>query len=144
MKTPQNYTSTGSDLKIPLAFWSRHLRIALKYGTMKKFANLGNAYLHYLKGSHKIPTMPAFLKIEVSRCCYVRCKYCYEEKAEIFYPFPLYKTLIDKLKNYIFGVSLYDIGEPLCNENVIDYIRYAHLQRLGTIISTYLSVKKPD
>ena len=88
--------------------------------------------------------MPAFLKVEISRCCYVKCKYCYEEKTEIFYPFALYKNLIDKLKKYIFEVSLYDIGEPLLNEKVIDYIQYAHSQRLGTIISTSLSVEKSD
>lgn len=144
MDYPQIYTHQGRDLSIPLAVWSRHLRIVLKYGNIKKFANFGKAFLHYLKGSPKIPTMPAFLKIEISRYCFVKCKYCYEEKAEVFYPFTLYKNLIDKLKEYIFEVSLYDIGEPLLNENVIDYIKYAHLQRLGTIISTSLSVNKPD
>jgi MoaA/NifB/PqqE/SkfB family radical SAM enzyme len=144
MNTLQNWISTRSDFRTPLAFWSRHLMMILRYGNLIKFANLGKAYLHYIKGSPKIPTMPAFLKIEISRCCYVRCKYCYEKKAEIFYPFPLYKVLVDKLKEYIFEVSLYDIGEPLLNDNVIDYIKYAHLQKIGTIISTSLSVKKPD
>lgn len=138
------FRPTGRDLTVPLAAWSRHLRIVLRYGNIKKFANLGKAFFHYLRGSPKIPTMPAFLKVEISRCCYVRCKYCYEEKSEIFYPFPLYKNLIDKLKEYIFEVSLYDIGEPLLNDNVLDYIKYAHSQRLGTIISTSLSVKKSD
>jgi radical SAM protein with 4Fe4S-binding SPASM domain len=144
MNSPLNSKSTGSDLRIPLTVWSRHLRIAFKYGNLKKFTNLGKAYLYYLKGSLKITTMPAFLKVEISRCCYVRCKYCFEEKAEIFYPFPLYKTLIDKLKYYLFEVSLYDIGEPLLNKNILDYIRYAHFNKIGTIISTSLSVKKPD
>ena len=144
MNILQNYRATGSDLRIPLTVWSRHLRIVFKYGNLRKFKNLSRAYLHYLKGSLKISTMPAFLKVEISRCCYVRCKYCYEEKANIFYPFPLYKALIDELKDYLFEVSLYDIGEPLLNDNVIDYIRYAHSKNLGTIISTSLSVKKPD
>jgi MoaA/NifB/PqqE/SkfB family radical SAM enzyme len=133
-----------SDLRIPLTYWSRHLKIALRYGDRKKIFNLGKAFLHYIKGSPKIPTMPAFLKVEISRSCSVQCRYCFEKKEDIFYPFLLYKNLIDKLKDYIFEVSLYDIGEPLLNENILDYIKYAHSQRVGTIISTSLSVQKPD
>ena len=53
-------------------------------------------------------------------------------------------NLIDKLKRYIFLVSLYDIGEPLLNEKLIEYIQYAHSQNIGTIISTSLSVNKAD
>jgi len=123
---------------------SRHIRIASKYCSIRKIVNLLRAYQHYLKGSPRIPTMPAFLKIEISRLCFVKCKYCLEPKAKIFYPFSLYKTLIDNLKDYLFEVSLYDIGEPLLNDDVINYIRYAHSQKLGTIISTSLSVKRHD
>ncbi|MGO9394325.1 MAG: SPASM domain-containing protein, partial [Desulfobaccales bacterium] len=92
----------------------------------------------------KISTMPVFLKCEISRQCFVSCKYCPEKKEPIFYPFPLYKHLIDKLKDYIFLVSLYDIGEPLHNERLIEYIQYAHSHNIGTSISTSLSVNKPD
>jgi radical SAM protein with 4Fe4S-binding SPASM domain len=48
------------------------------------------------------------------------------------------------LKDYIFLVSLYDIGEPLLNEKMIEYIQYAHSHNIGTIISTSLSVNKAD
>jgi hypothetical protein len=36
------------------------------------------------------------------------------------------------------------VGEPLENENVIDYIRYAGANNIGTIISTNLSIQKTD
>lgn len=88
--------------------------------------------------------MPVFLKCEISRQCYVLCKYCPQKKESIFYPFTLYKNLIDKLRDYIFLVSLYDVGEPLHNEKLIEYIQYAHSHNIGTIISTSLSVNKPD
>ena len=130
--------------KIPLAFWSRHLIIALRYGTPIKFANLARSYWHYVKGSPQIPTKPSFLKVEISRCCYVKCLGCLEKKQEIFYPFLLYKALIDKLKEYLFEVSLYDIGEPLHSKDIINYIKYAHLHGIGTIISTSLSLCKPE
>lgn len=88
--------------------------------------------------------MPAFLKVEISRFCSVNCKYCYVKKEKVFYPFVLYQELIDKLKDYIFMVSLYDIGEPLENEDVIEYIKYAHENKVGTVVSSSLSINKTD
>lgn len=100
--------------------------------------------MNYFIGKSKISTMPVFLKCEISRECFVCCKYCPEKKESVFYPFKQYKYLIDKLRDYIFLVSLYDIGEPLHNEILIEYIKYAHSHNIGTIISTSLSVNKPD
>ncbi|MBN1252357.1 MAG: SPASM domain-containing protein [Bacteroidales bacterium] len=41
-------------------------------------------------------------------------------------------------------VSLYEIGEPLENEKVIDYIKYTKSNKIGTIISSNLSIEKSD
>ena len=41
-------------------------------------------------------------------------------------------------------MSLYDIGEPLENPDVLDYVRYACDRRMGTSISSTLSVHRPD
>ena len=130
--------------KLPLSIWQRQARLVFKYGSFRKNANLLQAYYHWLKGSSKIPTMPAFLKVEISRHCTVKCKYCYVKKEKVFYPFVQYQELIDRLKNYIFMVSLYDIGEPLQNEDVIEYIKYAHMKKVGTVISSSLSINKTD
>ncbi len=130
--------------KAPLSYWQRHMRLVFKYGSFRKNANLLQAYYHWLKGSSKIPTMPAFLKVEISRHCMVKCKYCYIKKEKVFYPFVQYQKLIDRLKDYIFMVSLYDIGEPLENEDVIEYIKYAHMKKVGTVISSSLSINKTD
>ncbi|MGA8570945.1 MAG: radical SAM/SPASM domain-containing protein [Desulfobaccales bacterium] len=130
--------------KLPIAHWSRYLKLLLRYGSLKKYVNCCGAFLNYFIGKSKISTMPVFLKCEISRQCYVFCKYCPQKKESIFYPFGLYKTLIDKLRDYIFSVSLYDIGEPLHNDNLLEYIQYAHSHNIGTVISTSLSVNKPD
>ena len=76
--------------------------------------------------------------------CTVHCLYCTQPKEEIFYPFDLYKQLVNNLKKYLFVVSLYEIGEPLENKDVIKYIRYANKNNIGTIISTNLSIQKED
>lgn len=129
-----------------VAFMGRHIRISLRYISIRKITNLIFALFYYLIGKTKIPTLPAFLKVEVSRKCKMNCPYCwaYAKKAEKFYPFDKYKELIDLLCRYVFEVSLYDIGEPLWCENLIDYIEYAHNKRVGTSISTSLSLVKDD
>jgi len=131
-------------MKTPLAFWRRYLRMFIKYGSFKKYINLVLSFIYYLKGSPKISTMPSFFKCEISRQCFIHCKYCTEKKENIFFPLDFYKKLIDRLKDYIFLVSLYDIGEPLHNKDLLEYIKYAHARKIGTIISTSLSLKKPD
>jgi len=130
--------------KIPISYGSRYLKLLLRYSSLKKFVNFCGAFLNYFIGKSKISTMPLFLKCEISRECFVNCKYCPQKKESIFYPFTLYKNLIDKLSDYIFLVSLYDVGEPLHNVKLIEYIQYAHSHNIGTIISTSLSVNKPD
>jgi len=141
----------------PLSYWlhkqsiSRHLRSVLRYGSFRKYVNLVKAYFAYLRGSTKISSMPAFLKVEICRYCEVNCLYCYPARENSLYPlesllYPLesYKQLIDQLKDSIFLVSLYDIGEPLHNPQVLDYIRHAHQHRVGTAISSSLSIERED
>ncbi len=127
----------------PRSYWRRHLRSLLRYGTARKWANLARAYGHYLRGSARISTLPCFLKVEISRKCSVHCRYCYSKKEELFYPFDRYRKLIDGLKDYLLNVSLYEVGEPLENERVLEYIRYAHASRIGTVVSSSLSLARP-
>jgi organic radical activating enzyme len=116
----------------------------IKYNTLKKDINLLHAIILWLFNKTYIRSKPAFLRVEISRKCVVNCLYCYEKKDNIFYPLSLYRKLIDYLKNYIFLVSLYEIGEPLENENIIEFIEYAKNCKVGTIISTNLSIEKTD
>lgn len=128
------------------AYWHRHIRIAIKYGSIRKLVNLTRAYLAYTKSETVIKTMPSFLKIEISRKCSIKCKYCemIAAKEETFYPFDRYKQIIDRFADYIFEVSLYDIGDPLENNELVEFIKYAHRKKIGTTISTSLSINKPD
>ena len=50
----------------------------------------------FLVGREKIPTMPAFLKVEVSHKCEMGCPLCWAyEERERFYPLDKFKRLID-------------------------------------------------
>lgn len=98
--------------------------------------------------------MPSFLKVEISRKCPIDCRYCagkWDDRFhqltradDVFYSLARYKELIDRLKDYLFLVSLYDIGEPLQNPDALEYIRYAHDSHIGTVVSTSLSMDRPD
>lgn len=128
------------------AHWRRHVLTSLRYAGAKKITNLVKAYFSYLRGTAEIRTMPSFLKFEISRKCTVQCKYCemVAEKDEVFYPLEAYKRLVRQFADYVFEVSLYDIGEPLENTQLTEFIAFAHQLKIGTIISTSLSIEKPE
>ena len=116
----------------------------IKYSSFNKGTNLVIALFSWLPGKTIISSKPAFLRVEISRKCNVKCLYCSEQKEDLFYPLDKFRSLIDELKKYIYIVSLYEVGEPLENEKVIDYIRYASANNIGTIISSNLSIQKTD
>lgn len=118
--------------------------VFIKYISFVKTFNLIHSLLCWLVNKVEIKTKPAILRVEISRKCEVNCLYCTEKKEDIFYPLDLYKKVIDELKEYLFLVSLYEIGEPLENKSIVEYIKYARSQKIGTIISTNLSVIRSD
>ena len=138
----------SSTKQLPTVYWRRHLTNLVRYGSPRKYANLCGAYFSYLRGKETVSSMPAFLKVEISRYCDVGCTFCCSSwhpiKKPAFYPFHKYKQIIDQFKDYAFLVSLYDVGEPLHHPDVLQCIDYAHQRRLGTVISSSLSIERSD
>jgi MoaA/NifB/PqqE/SkfB family radical SAM enzyme len=128
----------------PLSYWQRHLGSAIRYGTVRKYVNLARACGSYVSGKAEVSSRPAFLKVEICRYCEIDCLYCYPAKTQLLYPLDAYRQLIDQFKDTILSVSLYDIGEPLHNPDVLEYIRYAHRNGVGTVISSSLSFERDD
>jgi len=129
--------------RLPLTKWQRHFAM-FKYSSFRKLVNLVSALWHYALNRQRISSQPSFMKIEVSRYCTVNCKLCNVPKARQFFDYEEYQTLVDRYQDTVFEVSLYDDGEPLLHDRVIEFIRYAHERRIGTIISTSLSFEKSD
>ncbi len=128
--------------QLPLANWQRYVHCLFKYGSTKKYKNLLRSYGYYLQNTPNISSFPSFLKVEISRHCTVKCKYCFPRKEEVYYPYSQYKELVNYHQDCCFLISLYDIGEPLHNKDVVEYIKYAHARNVGTVISTSLSIAK--
>lgn len=133
----------AQNIKIKQWEFKRYL-FYLKYNTFQKNLNLFLAIFAWFTGRLNITSKPAFLRVEISRKCSVDCLYCSSKKEDLFYPLDSFKKLIDEFKDYLYLVSLYEIGEPLENNDIIDYIKYAKTNNVGTIISTNLSILKGD
>lgn len=116
-----------------------------RYATARKIGNMFRAYGHYRRGDTRIPTRPCFLKAEISRKCDIDCLYCpIPQKEDVFMPFSIYQDLVNSLSRDLFLVSLYDIGDPLHHPLVIDCVHAAHRAGVGAVLSTSLSIEKPD
>lgn len=129
--------------QLPLRLFYRYVYLFIKYGTVKKYLNIFGAICGYYSGNEKIKTLPAFLKVEISRYCTVNCLYCSSKKEDIYFSYDAFTRIVDDLSESVFMVQLHEIGEPLQHLRVIDFIKYAHSCGMGTVISTTLSVKKP-
>lgn len=132
-----------NEFKILNLNYSRYLGY-LKYMTFSKLINLIKSLYYWKTEREVINTSPAFLRVEISRMCNMDCLYCNSKKENLFYPLDSFKKLVDKFKKYLFVVSLYEIGEPLENKEIVKYIEYAKSNNVGTIISTNLSVERDD
>ncbi len=116
----------------------------LKYGSCIKVINLLLALFSWLINKKQVISKPVLLRVEISRKCHIGCLYCFSAKSDLFYPLDLYKLLVDRLKKYLFVVLLYDIGEPLENEKIIEFIKFTKSHRIGTIVSSHLSLEKEN
>ena len=124
--------------------WANHVDILWRYATPRKALNLAGTLLAYKTGRRRLRTFPPFLKVEVTNRCGINCTFCYAPKSGDDYPFGDYCALVDKLKPYLFEVSLHDIGEPLLHDGIAQYVTYAHERGIGTIMSSSLSVTRTD
>jgi MoaA/NifB/PqqE/SkfB family radical SAM enzyme len=124
--------------------WQNHLYLLVRYGSFRKFVNLAKCLMAYSLSQARLNAFPPFLKVEASNECRVFCRYCIASKSGAKFSLDRFETLIELLGPYAFEVSLHDIGEPLLHDEIIDFIQCAHSRRVGTIISSSLSIERPD
>lgn len=133
-----------------LLLLKRHLKIILRYLTLKKALNLAYAALGFLKRKEFITAKPAYIKIEPSRSCNLSCLGCYHgQKSGIpknsatnnNLQYSDFKSIIDPISNTLLGISFSYLGEPLLNNSLFEMVRYAHNKNIGTMFPSNLSVK---
>lgn len=92
----------------------------------------------------KLISRPIIAKINTYPFCNLRCPGCLGKKdhfrSQNILTFEKYKTIIDKISDYLMLVILYDEGEPLLNKDISKIIRYTHNLNISTSISSNLSM----
>lgn len=105
-------------------------------------------YLHYRKGSARLPYYPVRLWVELTSVCNYRCIMCpnkdlsKEQKGHM--DFALYTKIIDEAAEFAFDVNLAHRGESLLHPRLLDSIRYAKRRGLYTRLHTNGSLLTED
>lgn len=123
----------------------RGLRVFVKYNSIKKLRNILLSNLELRQHRVALSTFPFSLCIDPTNMCNLRCPLCPTGTGEYGRPkgmmkFQEFKKVIDEIGSYLYNVSLFNFGEPLLNKEIYRMVRYAHEHRIGSSISTNLTV----
>ena len=135
----------------------------IMYGLrFSKFINHSKLVYSYLTGKTALNSYPVIVKIETSSLCNLKCTICVHadsdsveknnkhliegqcfKKTDVM-DLERYKVIVDDLKDKVSAVSLYWLGDPLMNKNIVSYCEYAHQNGLGVHVNTNFSFNMSD
>jgi len=127
----------------------RHFRNIYPYVTLVKLFNIALSYVEFSLKREKLISNPAFIKIETSRLCHLRCSNCihsvdtYKSSDDKSYSMTLteVKKIIDPFHRSLFVAALTLDGEAFFNKEIFSIIKYIHQKRIGTSFPTNFSIK---
>jgi radical SAM protein with 4Fe4S-binding SPASM domain len=128
-------------------FWDiQYVFNTLKYLSLSKIQNSCYLTFSYFISISKIAmhqrVKPTFLSIEVTNYCNLHCPECpvgiqKNKKTENKkFNLSVFKKIIDELKPTLQHVILYFQGEPMLNNQLSEFIEYAHKSKIFTSTST--------
>lgn len=125
-------------------FGIKQIYALTNYSTIKRFINLTNLMRDYTL-SKIIVHYPFALVIEPTNICNLKCPLCPtgmgekgRDKGKI--SLTLFKSVIERLSNYIYSVELYNNGEPFLNKDIYEMISLCSERRLLTSLSSNFSI----
>lgn len=86
---------------------------------------------------------PFVFQIEATNYCNLRCPMCPHDlmTRDVGYmDFELYRQVVDQVKGYSSFLRLHNMGESLFHKEIDEFIRYARINGLKSILSTNASV----
>lgn len=121
-----------------------------KHLTGKKLTNLLLVEYEYLLRKSRLRSRPYFLKIDPTNKCSLNCPLCpriigyrdFKPRERAPYgelAFSTYKKVIDELKDYVFKIFLYGMGEPFLARDIFEMIEYATANNIGVRISSNMN-----
>ena len=118
------------------------LRLILKKKALINF--LTTEFQHRVLKSACVSGYPHYLTIESGNVCPLKCVFCptgqrKEGLPKGFLSFTNFKKIIDELGEYLYGIELYNWGEPLLNPEIFKMVRYARDKNIFVTISSSLN-----
>ncbi len=127
----------------------RHLRAVLHHSTPRRLANLALVEAERFLGATRLRGRPYVVFVDPINLCNLRCPLCATGTGELQrtrqrMDYEHFKRVIDTLSPWAYEVSLYNWGEPLLHKDIFEMIKYARSKNLSTVMSSNLSIKKPE
>ena len=124
---------------------SRHLQMLLRYADASKLSNLMRSELARVKGDIVLSSRPYIYTVDTGNVCNLRCPLCptgYHglERRQSLMRLGDFQTIIDKIRPFAVEVIMHNWGEPFLNPDILQMVRYARKNRIGTTISSNLNL----
>src|SRR5688572_18266613 len=118
---------------------------ALCYGNWHKLHNLVKLRRAYYRHDLTVDAYPSELRVDPASVCNLHCPLCPTGTREVdrgpgFLSVETFRRILDKFGDHLLYVHLWVWGEPLLNKSLADLVAQAENRRVGTEISTNLSV----
>lgn len=117
--------------------------------TFKRFINALKAYMSYgislIVRKPVVWGMPPVVMIEPTNICNLRCPLCPTGNGTLkrekgYMTLPVFKKIIDQVKDKSFMVVLWNQGEPFLNDDFLEMVKYASDNKMFTLVSTNANV----
>lgn len=117
----------------------------MQFKIEKKYKNLFQALEEQRSALAKISSYPVSLCLDAASACPLHCPFCIHGKSSSSRPFSilkwdLFEPLIDELGPYLFQVDLFNWGEPLVNQNLLEMIARLKSYEVSIRLSTSLAL----
>lgn len=119
--------------------------IPRRHHTLRRLVNLILNRAGYLLRLGRVPGYPAFLVVEPTNICNLKCPLCPTGQGLRSRPkgkmsLINFRKIIDEAGDYLYSLRLENWGEPLLNEDIFDIIISAKLKKISTSFNTNFSV----
>jgi radical SAM protein with 4Fe4S-binding SPASM domain len=121
----------------------------IKYNSLKKFINLILCfYSIFIEKKSYVRHYPIKLIIDSGNICQLKCPLCptgqnKNTRNKCFLELDNFKKIIDEAGEYLYGVDLYNWGEPFLNKDIFNMIEYAQKNNIKVQLSSNLN-RFPD
>lgn len=102
--------------------------------------NILKSYIYYISNIEHHHGVPVKLWLETTSRCNLACKLCVNKNLATSQKgdmgLPLFKSIVNQVKDYVYQINLFHRGEPLLHPQIIEMIKYANKSHLLTCIHT--------